>query len=71
MRAEWQKKIDEVEGEMRELLGNYKTENTHSQNLQHTMDVKMSDKTQLDVEEKAVRRQLSKHLFFVRCLMAR
>lgn len=61
-RAEWQRKMNIAENEIKEVIENLKTENTHFDNLQHTMQIKKTEKTHLDVEEKSLRRQLSKYL---------
>ncbi|KAG0718336.1 Structural maintenance of chromosomes protein 6 [Chionoecetes opilio] len=58
-RALWQNKIDGVENQVKELLEHCKTETTHLQNLQNTLEVKMSDKRNQDVEERAMRKQLN------------
>ena len=72
-RAEWQKKINGVEGQMKEHLESLRAETDHQQNLQNTVEVKLSEKTQLEMEEKALLRQLRKYLFsvFVDYLIAR
>ncbi|KAK8389825.1 hypothetical protein O3P69_009077 [Scylla paramamosain] len=59
VRAEWQRKMNIVEDEIKELMENLKTENTHFDNLQHTLDLKKSEKTHLDLEEKALSKQLN------------
>lgn len=58
-RAEWQRKIAEVKNQIEESLGNLKTETTHYQNLQNTLDVKKSEETPLVVEGKAIQRRLN------------
>ena len=52
-----------MESKVKEVMENTKTEMTHFDNLQHTMDVKKAEKTNLDVEEKSLRRQIGKHIF--------
>lgn len=65
-RAEWQRKIEEVKNQIEESLGNLKTETTHYQNLQNTLDVKKSEETPLVVEGKAIQRRLSMYfLYFI------
>lgn len=58
-RAEWQRKMNIAENEIKEVIENLKTENTHFDNVQHTMQIKKTEKTHLDAEEKSLRRQLN------------